>query len=507
MTLHTLAKRKAFATLWSVSALERVGFFGIKGMLLLYMVKILGFGDARAYGILGGMMTISFITPLLGGWMADKFLGNYAVVLLGVFLSALGSIAFLFKTEKGFFLAISALVLGNGFIRSSLATLVGKFYQNDEHRRDSVFTLLYLSFNVGALLGVFFCAIIGETYGWNKGFTVAFSVYGLALFLMLFGRKTLEIKGGLPADSKLRQNKVLWMILLNVLIGSVYAGIYNLLEATTLLSVFIPLLIIGVYAYLLRLSYKISPEAGKAMVVLFILTLFQIIFFALYEQGQSSVLLFAERNVDRRLAMAFGMMELDLFSQRMTVFPTTFFNGIDPFFNIIFSAFFVWFWQWLDRLKKNPMEPYKFSFALILAALSFAILWYSRFYGGDTGKVSLWWTIFSYGTMVIAELCLAPFSMSLVIRLAPSRYISIAMGAVFLSVSASQWFAMLIAKMTSEAQSLCEGGNFTESLALYCDAFGQLVLWSLGAGLLLLLISPLFREFFHQQRQRVREAL
>ncbi len=506
MTLTPFVKKRAFATLWTVSALERFGFFGIKGMLLLYMIRSLNFTDTRAYGIIGGMMTIAFATPLLGGWMADKFLGNYRMIVLGALISVLGGALFFIPSEIFFFLAVSALVLGNGLVRSSLATLVGKFFQNDDRQRDSIFTLLYLSFNLGALLGMIFCAMVGETYGWIKGFSVAFGVYVGALLLLLFAAKILNLKGGIPPTSTLTKSKILQGGLLFCGIGIVWLFIFIVLEATVFLSFLVPVLIVGTYAVLLRLSYKISPEVGRSILVLFTLTLFQIIFFALYEQGSSSVILFADRNVDRSFVTAFGITELDLFDRTMKTLPTTFFNGIDPFFNLVFGGFFVWFWKGLDRLKLNPMEPYKFSFALILAAFSFAILWYSRLYDDGTGKVSLWWTVFAYGTIVIAELCLAPFSMSLVVRLAPPQYMSIAMGSVFLSFSASQWFASLIARMTAEAQGFCEAGHYAKSLHLYCDAFGQLVLWSLGAGLVLLLISPFFRGFFRKQKLRTSES-
>lgn len=469
------------------------------------MVRSLDFTDARAYGIMGGMMTIAFATPLLGGWIADKFLGNYRMILLGVIISALGGALFFIPSNTFFFLAVSALVLGNGLVRSSLATLVGKFFQNDDRQRDSVFTLLYLSFNLGALLGMVFCAMVGETYGWIKGFGVALAVYASALLLLLSATKTLDLKGGIPPTSTLTKNKLLHGSLLFCGIGGIYLFIFLILEATVFLSFLVPALIAGTYATLLRLSYKISPEAGKSILVLFILTLFQIVFFALYEQGQSSVILFADRNVDRSLITAFGVTELDLFDRTMRTLPTTFFNGIDPFFNLVFGGFFVWFWKWLERMKLNPMEPYKFSVALILAAFSFAILWYSRLYDDGMGKVSFWWTVSAYATIVIAELCLAPFSMSLVVRLAPPQYMSIAMGSVFLSFSASQWFASFIARMTSQAQAFCDAGDYAKSLHLYCDAFGQLVLWSLSAGLLLLLISPLFRGFFRKHRLRTRD--
>jgi POT family proton-dependent oligopeptide transporter len=468
---------RGLATLFFTEMWERFSYYGMRAILILYMVAPLdkgglGFSVAKGGAVYGLYTAMVYLMNLPGGWIADRMLGQQKAVLYGAILISAGEFCLAVPGIPLFYLGLVLLMLGTGLLKPNVSTIVGQLYKADDIRRDSGFSIFYMGINIGALISPLICGYIGERVSWRLGFGVA----GLG---MLAGLTQYALSGrylgtaglhpsstGVPAeDRRQRRNGGLAGLLILAAIAVVaFLGQTGAI-ALTAESIFdalgwvLILVSTAVFAWLIFGRGWSATERKRAVATL-VIFVSSAIFWAAYEQAGSSLNLFADRNTDRHI---FGWE-----------FPASWFQFVQPVFVILLAPVFAWLWIALRH--REPSIPAKFTVALIFGAAAFAILVPAA--GGQ--MVSPWWLTGTYFLQTLGELCLSPVGLSAMTKLAPQRVAGFMMGVWFLSVSIGDWAS---GKATT----------FYESMPLP-HLFGTVAGFSvLAAVLLALMIRPTVR--------------
>lgn len=435
-----------FSEMW-----ERFCYYGMRTILILYLTKSLMKGDAEASLIYGAYTALIYAAPVLGGRMADRYLGYRYAIIFGAILMALGEFLILGGTEQFLILGMGGLIVGNGYFKANISTIVGKLYKDNDPRRDSGFTIFYIGINVGALLATTVVAYVGEVYGFKYGFGLA--GIGMLLGLVIFwsGRARYEfaqgvkmpeagkkpLLGGLNAATTVTLGSVLLIPLCYLLI---YRNTFKIGDFTfPLLTV----LLIGLFVYvassLIQAGKKEDQDTGASvwrdrMIALVIMMLINVAFWACFEQAGTSLTLFADRNVDR-----------SIFGWDMPASMTQFFN---PFFIVVFGSIFSVMWIRLSERGRNPSIPMKFAYGIFQLGLGFLVTWIGLQFADDAFQVPLLTLVFLYLLHTTGELFLSPIGLSMVTKLSPKDIAGTAMGGWFLSFAMANYAGGAIAALT-----------------------------------------------------------
>ena len=488
-----------FATeLW-----ERFSFYGMKYLLLLYLTKYHLFSDKNGLEVLGGYAALVYAMPVIGGLLADRYLGMRKAVVFGGILLALGHLGMAIEGEQArnvsgqivrddgalqvFYFSLALIVIGVGFLKPNISTIVGRLYTQDDPRRDAGFTIFYMGINIGAFAATLLCGYLGETYGWRYGFGAAGigMVIGLATFL--YGQKHLQ---GIaePRDSAvLRQkspvglSKEITIYLCALLaVGVVWKMLqFHGAVGATLNTVSVAVLV-GLAWFI---GTKCDPIERSRMIALVILTMSTVVFWALFEQGAASMTLYADRVMDR-----------NIFGIQMTAAQ---FGSLNALFIFMFAPLFAWLWTTLGRRGLEPSTPVKFALGIAQAGLGFGALVIGASRPGEAGLVAGYWMVLAYLLHTTGELCLSPVGLSAVTKLAVPSVVGVMMGSWFLATAYSEFVAVQLAKLA--AIETVDGTVTDVSLALasYTELFHDLFWVGLLVAAALLLISPLLKRMMH----------
>ena len=478
---------RGLATLFFTEMWERFSYYGMRAILILYMVdKIahggLGFGDAKAGSVYGLYTSMVYLLCLGGGWIADRVTGQRRAVLLGGIFIAAGEFCLVLPSEISFYAGLVLLMMGTGMLKGNASTIVGQLYARSDVRRDSAFSIFYMGINTGALTAPIFCGWVGEQISWRWGFGVAGLGMLAGLIQYVLGAKYLGSAGLHPAstgdpalDRRQRNNALLavggvlgCVALLAILsaIGVVPITATNVGDALGWIELAIAIV---VFSWLLA-GGGWSLEERKRSAAVLVLFVASSLFWASYEQAGSTLTLFAERNTNRALP----------FPAPFNVFPASWFQTVQPIFVVALSPVFAWIWLALGRRKTEPSSPAKFALGLLLAGLAFAILVPPAGLVMLGEQAGMWWLIGTYFLQTLGELCLSPIGLSAVSKLAPDRAAGFMMGIWFLSISIGNWLA-------GKAVSLSVNMSMP-------TLFGDVALFSIGAAVVLaLLIKPTVR--------------
>jgi POT family proton-dependent oligopeptide transporter len=470
---------------------ERLCYYGMRGLLILYLTKALMQGDTRAIGIYGAYTALVYAAPVLGGKLADAVLGYKRAVVFGGIVMAIGEFMILGGNEFWLFLGMSAIIVGNGFFKANISTLLGKLYKDGDPLRDSGFTIFYMGINIGALLATLVVAPIGETYGFMWGFGLAGvgMLVGVAIFLL--GQDKLE-GAGEPADMDAynKWGKIVYIVSLAA-IPALYALMNYGQDVVILGQDLLFWILIGLLGYvcfnLLSAGFKSDAVQRDRIIVMMILMTFNVVFWACFEQAGSSLTLFADRNVDRNV--------FDIY--QMPASQTQFFN---PLFIIIFGSVFSVMWVRLAKIGKNPNIPMKFGLGIIQLGLGYLMLLIGNAIAGPEAMVPLYILALMYLLHTTGELFLSPIGLSMVTKLAPKNMTGAAMGAWFLSFAFSMYVAAALAKMTgAEGESAEAVASIppAESLLTYVKVFGNMGWVTVGIGVVLVLLSKPLNRMMH----------
>ena len=474
---------------------ERLCYYGMRGLLTLYLIKALMMGDERAFGIYGAYTALVYAAPVWGGKLADTVLGYRRAVMFGGIVMAIGEFLILGGNEFWLFLGMSAIIVGNGYFKANISTIVGKLYKEGDPLRDSGFTIFYMGINIGALLATLVVAPIGETHGYMWGFGLA-GVGMLAGVLQFWlGQKKLEGVGE-PQDwdAYRKWGKVVYvgsLLAIPVLYALITYGQGIMILGQDLLFWILMGLLVFVCFNLLQAGFKGDKVVRDRILVLMILMVFNVVFWAFFEQAGTSLTMFADRNVDRNISL------LGLVHYYMPASQTQFFN---PAFIILFGSIFSVMWVKLSRIGKNPNIPMKFGLGIIQLGLGFLILLVGRAFAGDSAMVPLVFLGLMYLLHTTGELFLSPIGLSMVTKLAPRQMTGAAMGAWFLSFAFSMYVAAVLAKLTGvEGEGAAVAANLdpVESLGKYMHVFGNIGLVAVGIGVFLVLLSKPLNRMMH----------
>lgn len=480
---------------------ERFSYYGMRALLILYLTKHFLFGDKAAGLLYGSYAALVYAMPVLGGLIADRYLGFKKAIIFGALLLVCGHFGMAFEGppstlvdgevvrhaayEQIFYLSLALIIVGVGFLKSSISTIVGGLYGEADPRRDAGFTIFYMGINLGALVATLLCAYLGETYGWKYGFGLA--GLGMLVGLLVFtgGARHLQGIGEPPTNANLA-GPVMgltreWLIygagVLAVLV------IWQLIQRTgdlgLLLTAFGIVVIGWVIWYSLSKCTRVERDRMLVMLLLIVLSVF---FWALFEQAGSSLTLFTDRNVAMGEFFTAGM-----------------FQSLNPLFIILLAPVFAWVWVKLGERGREPTTPMKFGLGILQVGLGFAVLVAGAGFAGPDGKVAIFWLALMYLLHTTGELCLSPVGLSMVTRLSVAQIGGMMMGVWFLSSSFAAYVGGMIAGAMAIGEGAADSGFGPESLSVYTDVFDKLAILAIGLGLALMALSPWLAKRMHQK--------
>ncbi|GHF49505.1 MFS transporter [Kitasatospora xanthocidica] len=445
-----LGHPRGLATLFMTEMWERFSYYGMRALLIYYLVS--GGADAATGSQGGGLaMTAATATAIYsvyvsmvylmaypGGWFGDRVWGARKTVAIAGFVIMGGHIALAVPGQAAFFLGLLLVALGSGLLKANISTMVGHLYNGPEDpRRDGGFTVFYMSINLGAFVAPFVIGTIGKEHNWHLGFGLAAVGMGLGLVQFLLGTRHLSPKSSLvpnplqPAERKslLVKAGAVFAAATVFYVAIVAMGVYTLnwaLVPLTLAGLLIPV------AVLVRIKRDKDLSAGEQSKMSAYIWFFAAaaIFWMIYDQGGSTLSLFADKNTADSV-FGFG-------------FSATWYQSLNPLFVMALAPVFAFLWLWLSRRNKEPNTITKFAMGLVLIGASFFVFVVPMNMAGDGGKVSPMWLVSIYMIQTIGELCVSPVGLSVTTKMAPQKYASQMMGVWFLAVTAGDCTTSLL---------------------------------------------------------------
>jgi POT family proton-dependent oligopeptide transporter len=459
-----------FAEMW-----ERFSYYGMRAILIFYLTQHWLFSDSKSSLIYGAYTSLVYITPVLGGYLADRYLGQRKAVLFGGVLLALGHSLMAVEGVGGqddptinvFWAALAFIIVGSGFLKANISVMVGQLYRLTDTRRDGAYTIFYMGINVGAAIGTILVAYLGQTIGWGWGFGLAGIGMLAGLVVFVLGKKVLNGAGEAPGPLTKGKEYTLYAIGF----GAV-AVIWALVQYQDVIQTLLVISGIALLGYVLFQSFKLPKEPRERMFAILFLIALNPLFWGLFEQAGGSMNLFTDRFVDRG-----GV-------------PAGIFQSINPIYIILLAPLFAGLWQWLGRTGREPSAPAKFGLALAQMGLANLVLvWGAEAYGvAAMTPVILVFMYYLFATT--AELCLSPVGLSAMNRLAPSYLASLIMGAWFYMTAVGNFVAGKI----GEATGGHDGEMSKQGLLDVYELFGWV---SIGVAVAVLALSPIVKRWMH----------
>jgi len=476
-----------FSEMW-----ERFSFYGMRGMLVIFMVNQLMMNDEVANLQYGATQAFVYAFTFIGGLFADKILGYRKSLFWGGLLMILGSVILAIDPKQFFFFGISFTIIGTGFFKPNISTMVGKLFKDDDNRRDAGFSLFYAGVNLGALIGGYLCiavangsmfsSIIPEHLRWNVAFGFAAVVMLISLLTFVQTQKSLGEIGVSPLLELTNSKRKTYEYL--TYIGSILVIPIIILLVSNSEYTDIFMFIIGPCSilYLIYEMRNFTLSENKKLIAALVFIIFSIFFWAFFEQSGGSLSLFAANNLNNTVLG----IPLD---------PNGVNNSANSLFVIIFAALVGMVWLWLGKIKMEPNTIVKFGLAFLFLAGGFWVFYYTKFFADANGMTSL--DLFTFGWFVITfgELCLSPIGMSIMTKLSPAKLQAVMMGMWFLASAYGQYFAGLLGANIASAS---ENASNIDKLNIYADGYLKLAIYALIAGIILIVISPFVKKLMQE---------
>jgi POT family proton-dependent oligopeptide transporter len=468
---------------------ERFAFYSVSWALALYIVAHFYNGDpagqAWAAQIFGSYTALIYASSIFGGYVADKIIGYQRSILIGALVMALGLFAVMLPSRDIFLFGLAMVIVGNGLFKPNISSMVGQLYGTNDDRRDRGFTLFYMGINGGALLAPLLTGWLASYFTdtpLQQNYKLVFGAAGvgmlLSFFWFWFGRRGLRGVGR-PAPEAASRMRVVWVMLgVAVTVPLVYL-LLAYVGANGLQFVLGPLFVVVAVMLIVEAIRHDRVQLDRVLAMLIIFA-FSVLFWMFYFQLGTSFNFLAENLVDRKM---FGGW----------VFPVGWFQSVSPLAIIVLAPVVTLIWAFLAKRHKEPSIPRKFGLSLIFNGLGFAVLVYAlaRLIDGN-GLIPFWPLTLCYVLQTVGELCLSPIGLSMVTKLAPPRLVGLAMGGWFLSLAVGGNLSGLLAGHISGEN----GMTAASALSGFTFSFWLLT----GAGVLLLLISPLINKLMHGVR-------
>ena len=477
---------------------ERFSYYGMRALLILYLTKHWQFTDAASYLIYGAYTSLVYIMPVFGGMLADQILGSKKAVTYGAILLVFGHLGMTVESnEQIFYLSLALIVSGVGFLKPNISTMVGALYEEGDPRRDSGFTIFYMGINIGAFTATLLCGYLGEEVGWAYGFGAAGIGMLLGLIIFLWGQKYLEGLAEPPSEKYMTKVSGVsyenWAYISGVIMVLItWFLVQNSQLVGQLLGGF-GAIFIG--AWLLYALFKCAPEERDRLIVVGILILFSLIFWALFEQAGSSLNILTDRGVDR---VIFGWEV-----------PASMFQSLNAGFIFTIAPLFALLWIALAKRNMEPSTPIKFSIGIVLVGLGFLVLVYGM-QSSEALQTGVIWIVLIYFLHTLGELCLSPVGLSSVTKLSPQRIVGFMMGMWFFASAAGNYVAGLIAKGTAgdpvmliaekiylQVMFLPENQFTINQKNGFIDVYTDVGLIAIGCGIFLAILTPVLKKLMH----------
>jgi len=436
-----LGHPKGLFLLFATEMWERFSYYGMRAVLVLSLIAGVeatnpGFGlsqsDAlKLYGLFTGFV---YFTPLIGGWLADNYLGQRKSVIVGGVLMAAGQFTLAAAIPGNlnlFYIGLVILVLGNGFFKPNISTMVGDLYPEGDARRDGAFTIFYMGINAGAFLAPLICGTLGENpeNGWRAGYFAAGVGMVVSVIIQLaLARRYLGEVGTVPAAQRALASS-----------GGTHAAL--------------------------------TPDEVDRLRVIFMLFVFVVLFWAAFEQAGGLMNIYAMEKTDRVV----GAFEV----------PASWFQSLNPLFIVMLAPIFSAMWGKLGTMDRNPSTPNKMVLGLVLTGIGFLAMVAAAFESAGGGKAAMSWLVIAYFFHTMGELCISPVGLSMVTKLAPLRLASLMMGVWFLINFVANWLAGIIGSFAESLGDLAIFGGLAVTLFVFAFVLwllsGMLVRWMHGA--------------------------
>ena len=466
-----------YAEMW-----ERFSYYGMRALLILYLTRFWLFSDGKASLIYGAYTALVYITPVLGGYIADRWLGQRKAVLFGGIVLALGHLFMAYEGMHGvtdpatkqadpainvFWLALSLIIVGSGFLKANISVIVGQLYRLTDVRRDAAYTIFYMGVNTGAAVGTILVGYLGETIGWPWGFGLAGIGMVAGLIIFVAGKASLRGNGEPPVALPRGREWLLYGVGAAA-VAVVWATIQFQDAIGTLLGVGGALML----AYTLYEAFKLPREPRQRIFAIIFLVALNPVFWGMYEQGGGSLNLYTDKYVDRG-----GV-------------PTSLFQSINPIYIVLLGPLFAALWQWSGKRGIEPSTPAKFGYALLQLGLSFLVFVWGARSVGAAAMTPVIFVFLIYLLQTTGELCLSPVGISAMTRLAPVHLGSFIMGAWFYMTAWGNFLAGKIGQATG-------GESGTMSKAVTLSVYNELGWVTVAIGVAVLALSPIVRRWMH----------
>ncbi|MFI3308729.1 dipeptide/tripeptide permease DtpA [Ewingella allii] len=474
VSLNAFKQPKAFYLIFSIELWERFGYYGLQGIMAVYLVKMLGLSEADSITLFSSFSALVYGFVAIGGWLGDKVLGSKRVIVLGAIVLALGYSFVAYSGHDIFwvYLGMATIAVGSGLFKANPSSLLSTCYEKDDPRLDGAFTMYYMSVNIGSFFSMLATPWLAATYGWSVAFSL--SVVGMLITLLnfMFCRKWVKRQGSKP-DFQPLQFKKLLMVLVGVAALVIISSwlLHNQMIARLVLAV----VSVGIIIVFAKETFGMQGIARRKMIVAFILMLEAIVFFVLYSQMPTSLNFFAIHNVNHDLL---GIN-----------FQPEQFQALNPFWIMVASPILAAIYTKVG--DKMPM-PHKFAIGMVLCSCAFLVLPWGATMANDQGIVSVNWLVMSYALQSIGELMISGLGLAMVAQLVPQRLMGFIMGAWFLTTAAAAIIAGYVAGLTAVPATDITDSH--ASLAIYSHVFMQIgIATGVIALLMLLTASKLHR--------------
>lgn len=536
---------KGLAFLFFTEMWERFGYYLIIGIFVLYMIDPaatggLAFSDKHADDIFGTYIALTYLTPFLGGYLADRFLGYFKAIYLGGFLMAMGYIGLSFHDVTMFYVSMALIIIGNGFFKPSISTLVGNLYSTEEYKanKDAGYNIFYMGINLGAFACNIIAAFMRNQYGWGAAFFTAGIGMLLGLIIFSMGRKHLESANVMKPvqEGDISLSRILGVVFLPAIvcgaIGWLIPGnIFKSDSTDAFIFACVPVIIFYISLYV-----KANKEDKRPLGALLAIFAVGMLFWAVFKQNGTALTRWANYYTDRQVTGAtektlasiylveekdFATKEVQKYDeqfkavkddndepvkvqgkdvyftnvsdtqraelesnsdQKVYLINTELFQSINPGWIIILTPFVVGFFAFMRKKGKEPSTPSKIVLGLFISSLSCLVMVLAVYFGSNGAvKVSPWWLVGTYGVITIGELCLSPMGLSIVSKLSPPRLTALMMGGFFLSISIGNKLSGVLASMWYDYENKANFFIVNALLLLFATVLGLLILKQLNA--------------------------
>ncbi|WP_298627574.1 oligopeptide:H+ symporter [uncultured Legionella sp.] len=461
---------RAFHMIFMLELWERFGFYTVQGILTLYFIRYLGYSDTDAYYTFGAFSALVYGMVVIGGYLGDRILGTKRTIVLGLIVLAMGYFFLAFTDKQHVFLALGLICVGNGLFKANPSNLLSKCYDENDPRLHGGFTLYYMAINIGSMVALIVGPTISSRYGYSYAYLI--SAIGLVLGLVNYCFQRQYVKHiNTEADQRILSVRHWFWIFMGVFAFTELSAylLQHVMLAKNLLWC-ITILVVGTYAFMMR---KENRATCMKMLVAFALMLEAVIFFTLYQQMPTSLNLFAVNNVIP------NVLGITIDAQS--------FQALNPIWIILMSPVLAYIYGKLNKKGVSLSIPYKFALGMTMCAVSFLMLYFSRYFYTGNGMVSSWWLICSYLFQSLGELLVSALGVAMVAELVPAQITGFVMGMWFLTSAVAGFIGASVASYTALPETIKPG---VESLIIYTDVFACIGIVTFIIALLMWFLSP-----------------